>query len=174
MKEMDGSNDEQIAEIIGYIKSARHLILTCVDEEQRLIVVRKGIAELELPDAMRHFAGALEEMQREERAAQVVEAAEQLFESAPPERKALCPGCEAPVVLMTPLPPPEVMRKPNVKARCVCSCGSFLVPYYIGNSLALRLMSVEEIAETPDEIRNNMLAIRRRMAAAKARRREAN
>lgn len=167
MKPIDGGTEEQLQEVFAHVRNANHMILVCVDNEDRLVVIRKGIAEGEVPNAMRHLAQAIEDIEETERRAK---AAEEFFESAPPDHKAICPGCEAPVILVTPLPPPEVLAQPNVTARCVCNCGSFLVPYYVDGALALRLMTVEEIADTPDEIRNTMLSHRRRAAAESARR----
>jgi len=171
-KVIEELDDASIGDVFEIIKRARYMIVCTVDESERLCVVRKGISELSLPDAMRYYAEVLEKMQESERAEQTAaQTAEEYFNATPTHLKAMCPGCGVPVVLVTPLPPPEVMARPNVKARCVCTCGAFLVPFYEAPQvLAMRMMTIEEIAELPDEVRNRMLHLRRRFAGAEARR----
>ncbi len=172
MKAIEGETEEQLAQVFDIIRKCRYMILTCIDKADQLVVIRKAIPEQALPDAMRYYADMLEKMQQHE-AAEALAAT--VLETTPPDRKSVCPACNAPVILVASLPPPEMMANPDVRARCVCTCGSFLVPYYDeSGALALRIMSIEEIAELPDEVRNRMISVRNDLARALAHRRRAN
>jgi hypothetical protein len=54
---------------------------------------------------------------------------------------------------------------PADRQKVVCNCGAFLCPVWAADgTCSVRLMTIEEVAELPDEVRNRMVAARRELS----------
>lgn len=170
--EVEGDNEEQVARCIAMLRSAKYVVMCCLDSDDEMTVIRKGIPEEMLPAALRHFADSLAGVIAEQMVKQAVEA-------VPDSHKGRCPSCAEQVVMLPTDDGENIRMVKGRRARAVCTCGAFLLPTVLDDGgLGLRLMTMEEIAALTDEQRNQMLSVRRRYAGyqakLKARREQAN
>jgi hypothetical protein len=165
----EASNEEQIQEAIAILRRGRYVVLCCIEQDDQLTVIRKGIPEVALPGALRHFAETLAGMMASKA---VEEAAQEVLEATPESAKGRCPSCKQVVVMCSPESDLRALRSGNITQRAVCGCGAFLVPYSLDDGgLGLRIMTMDEVAALPDGSRNQMLSLRKRYAAYMAKNR---
>lgn len=137
--------------VSNLIDSAPIFVGASIDENRHATFSSMGIEPDAIPKLLRKLADHLEQAGRAAFEDQI-----------PKDRKGYCPACQSPVMLVTPIPEEALQRSENKRAMCVCTCGAFLVPSRApSGEIGLRLVTLEEIAELPDSIRNDMLRTRR-------------
>jgi len=157
--------DEWIAATVALIRSTEQVLLATVDSDGCLAISTRGFDSRDVPDALRSMANALERDAMKARKAKMDEkmelmatavAAHKVWAETPAERKALCPACAKPVILMHENIE-EVIGKPSV-----CTCGAFLMTLKNdAGKIDLRLLTSDEIADLPDESRMRLAAARK-------------
>lgn len=67
-----------------------------------------------------------------------------------------CPSCDMDLMF-----PQKIFDPMHARKAVVCQCGSFLTPIIEGTAVTVRLMTIDEVADLPDDVRNEMLQARR-------------
>lgn len=157
----DETREQMLERVYKMIREARIFVVAAVGRDDRLAISSLGVSTGRIPEILRDFADHIDGEHRES-------VADKMLEQLPPDRKATCPCC-AHQVFVTREIPGRMMAIGH--AMCVCMCGAFLVPSRgESGSLLLRLVTDEEIAALPDQIRNDMIRTRRELEDARSKR----
>lgn len=156
------SVENLLRKTIEIVKSAKIMVLGCIDSEGHLRFATIGLDYNDIPATLRNFASHIERDRQLAEDNSRMEYIREQVAKMPNDRKGTCPQCGELVILLREIPK-EAMRKDGTKhACCVCSCGAFLVPSSDeSGALALRYMSDEEIIALPDQIRIQMMRARK-------------
>lgn len=162
--ERPADREQLIEQVIKMIRSAKLFVMGTIGPDEHMIVSSMGCKPERVPDVFRMMAAHVE---REEHVTRLHQAVEQL----PNDRKGMCPGCQQCVIVTTPIPLDAIALDSSKRALCVCTCGAFLVPYFDGERrLHLRFMTEAEVIEMPDDVRNQLLRVRRDFERLRAQR----
>lgn len=157
----DETREQMLESVYKLIREARIFVVAAVGSDDKLAISSLGVSTRRIPEMLRDFADHID---RDHRQSFGLEILDQL----PPDRKATCPCCSHEVFVTREIPG-EFMASGH--AMCICMCGAFLVPSRGEcGSLLLRLVTDEEIAELPDQVRNDMIRTRRQLEDARPKR----
>lgn len=158
------SRDKLMTQAMELIKNAKFMGMGCVDAQGTLKLASIGVPYEELSSMLRSFADHIDrdaEKIKEQTKRRVIQ---ECIENLPADRRGKCPGCAETVVLTKPIPPTILQRREGNTPICVCTCGAFLAPWLDdAQTLQLRFLTIEEVAELPDEMRNQLIRARNKL-----------
>lgn len=144
------SRDDLIVRMAELVRDAKVMCMGTVDKAGKLCVTSIGIRHGSIPIILRAFADHVESEQPDE------------LESNEPPRsypRGVCPCCQRDVAVDP--ASHEAITAPNTYSILVCVCGAFVIPNMVAEgAVQFRLITAEEIAELPDDVRIEL--IRRR------------
>lgn len=147
--------EETIKEAADILRqSKRVLILSMKDEDDGLCVIRKGVAEIELPWMLKKFA----EMFARHFATELVQ---KLVADSPESMRGRCPACLDEVLVIPPADAIQPLFGANKIVVSVCSCGAILSPSQTDDGkVSLRELQDNDLDDMPDELREKLLEMR--------------
>ena len=150
-KETDGPLS-RIARLLKEKLDAKGIMIVMLDDENDIGIGTNGFAPEQLPTMLRFLSKVVRARLDGHKPIHVRD--EDIVNAGE------CPSCN--VGLMFPRGP--FMESKNKYV--VCQCGSFLIPVIAADStVSVRCLTIDEVAELPDEIRNNLLRSRREQEA---------
>lgn len=147
------NKEELLLRLTQMLEGAQMMVMGTIDNSNRLMIGTLGLDKDQIALAFRHIA---QHVERDH----AMQSARERLNAIPTNCKGSCPQCGQLVVLVKDIPE-AMMTTPNHQAICVCACGAFLLPSLDeARQLLLRFLTIEEIAELPDDIRMELIRTR--------------